>query len=177
MRDTKGRLHKNNTEIDHHALWIPAAWDCSDLWERQFKKHLLLIINDIHSSPVDGNDDIVLWQTRPSKLVCLVEPREQQRPFVASVVDNILLHLQRRDATSYKVAFWEGLLDLVSPVWYRLRRRKAVVWDAALKQWLKTVVQHVRAEVNVVLLCSNHCQVIVLYSTFHISALNSLSTR
>ena len=144
---------------------IPAAGDCSDLWERQLKKNLFLIVNDIDSSPVDSNDDVVLRQARPRKLVCLVEPRKQQRPLVAGVVDDILLHLQRCNAIPYKIALWEGLLYPVGPVGHGLRRCKAIVWDVGGNQRLKPVVHHLRAKVDVVLLCGNHCQVVILQDT------------
>lgn len=144
---------------------IPAAGDGSDLWERQLKQHLFLIINHIDSSPVDSNDDVILRQTRPRKLVRLIEPWEQQWPLVACVVDDILLHLQWSNATPYKVALGEGLLDLTGPVWHGLGRGKAAVGDVGGNQRLKTVVHHLRAVVDVVLLCSNHCQVIILQDT------------
>lgn len=35
-----------------------------DFREREFKQHLLLIVNDIHSSPIDGDNHIVLRQVR-----------------------------------------------------------------------------------------------------------------
>jgi len=114
----------------------PAAGDGGDLGKRQFEKHLFLIINNIDSSPVDGNDDVILRQTRPSKLVRLIEPREQQRPLVAGIVDNVLLHFQRRDATPYEVALLVGGLNLGDPVRQGFVCGQAIVWDVGWNQRL-----------------------------------------
>jgi len=157
------RLHGHRVKVSD----IPAAGDRSDLWERQLKKHLFLIVDDIDSSPVHSNDHIVLRQTRSRKLIRLVEAREQQRPLVARVVDDVLLHLQRCNATPYEIALCERLLDLVGPVRHGLRGGQAVVGDVGGNQRLKTIVHHLRAKVDVVLLCGNHCQVVILQDTVH----------
>jgi len=63
-----------------------------------------LIIHDVHASPVNSNDDLVLRKTRSSKLVCLVETREEQRPLVLGIVDDVFFDGQRKDALFDEVA-------------------------------------------------------------------------
>jgi len=116
-------LHDTQTPMTNwdNERHIPAAGDCSYFTERQLEKHLFLVIDDIYSSPVDCNNHLVLWKTRSRKLVCLIETREQQRPLVLGIVDNVFLHSQWRHSLFHKVAVSEctcNCLQKPSPTFY-----------------------------------------------------------
>ena len=87
-------MNRKETIIsDQYIDFLPAAGDCGDLGEGQFKQHLFLVVDHVHAGPVDCNDHVVLWQARAGELVRLVESREEQRPLVLGVVHNVLFHL------------------------------------------------------------------------------------
>lgn len=62
---------------------------------RALEEHVFLIVHDVHSSPVDGNDHVILGQTRAGKLVRFVEAREEEWPLVLGKLDHHLLDLGR----------------------------------------------------------------------------------
>jgi len=96
-------IKSDGTELNNKRS-VPAAGDGGYFTERQLEKNLFLVVDNVHSCPVDGNDNLVLRQTRPRKLVCLVEAREQQRPLVLGIVDDVFFHGQRRHSLFHKVA-------------------------------------------------------------------------
>ena len=38
------------------------AWDAGDFREGEFQQHLLLVVDDVHPGPVDGDDDVIFGQ-------------------------------------------------------------------------------------------------------------------
>lgn len=39
----------------------------------EFEKDMLLIVNHINTSPVNGNDDVISWKWRPGEFRCFIE--------------------------------------------------------------------------------------------------------
>ena len=68
-----------------------AAQHLGDLRKGELEQDLFLIVDHVHARPVHGDDHFILWQGRPGEFVRLVEAREEQRPFEASVVHHVLL--------------------------------------------------------------------------------------
>lgn len=85
--------------------------DGRDLGKRELEKHLLLIVDDVDARPVDGDDDVVLGQRRSAESIGLVETREEQRPLVHGVVDNVLFHFDGRHSFARVVALY--LIDYI----------------------------------------------------------------
>lgn len=84
------------------GFYSPTTGNGCDFRERQLQQDLLLVIHNIDASPVDSDDDIILGQAGPRKLVGLVETGKQQRPFVLGITHHIFFHLdsQRHVCTS-----------------------------------------------------------------------------
>ena len=89
-------------------LYLPYACDSGDLRKLKIKQHMFLIIHNINSSPVHRYYHVILWQTGAWKLVSFVKSREQQRPLITSVVDNILFDVLRFNLLSRVVSLLKG---------------------------------------------------------------------
>ena len=92
----------NNLFVFVFVFYSPTTGNGCDFRERQLQQDLLLVIYNIDASPVDSDDDIILGQAGPRKLVGLVETGKQQRPFVHGITHHIFFHLysQRHMCTS-----------------------------------------------------------------------------
>ena len=89
-------------------LYLPYACDSGDLRKLKIKQHMFLIIHNINSSPVHRYYHVILWQTGAGKLVSFVKSREQQRPLITSVVDNIFFDVLRFNLLSRVVSLLKG---------------------------------------------------------------------
>ena len=65
---------------------------------------MFLIIHNINSCPVHSYYHVILWQTGAWKLVSFVKSREQQRPLITSVVNNIFFDILRFNLLSRVVS-------------------------------------------------------------------------
>ena len=63
------RVNKTYNVCEERQL--PAGGDGSDLREGELEQDLLLVIHHVHPRPVDRDDDVILGQARPGKLVRL----------------------------------------------------------------------------------------------------------
>ena len=103
-------------------LYLPYACDSGDLRKLQIKQHMFLIVDNINSSPVHGYYHVILWQTGAWKLVSLVKSREQQRPLITSVVDNIFFDVLRFNLLSRVVSLLR--------VTYKIKQKQLGTWMA-----------------------------------------------
>ena len=103
-------------------LYLPYACDSGDLRKLQIKQHMFLIVDNINSSPVHGYYHVILWQTGAWKLVSLVKSREQQRPLITSVVDNIFFDVLRFNLLSRVVSLLK--------VTYKIKQKQLGTWMA-----------------------------------------------
>ena len=52
-------LHEERNSLKWYLL---LTGDAGDLWKRKLQQNLLLVVDDVHSRPVDGNYDVILGQ-------------------------------------------------------------------------------------------------------------------
>ena len=75
------------------TLIQPAACDVGNLRICAFEENVLLVIDDVNTSPVHGDDDIVLRQAWSRESIRFEELGEQERPFHFGVEYQSLLHV------------------------------------------------------------------------------------
>ena len=78
----------------------------SNFWEWKFQQNLFLVIYDVNSGPIDGNDDIVFGQIGTRVSESFVKSRKEQWPLVLCVADNVFFDFMHNYSVFDVVTLW-----------------------------------------------------------------------